>query len=186
MNKRDLDAGWNKLALFYQNIPKLSIERSEMIMDILGGFSADEFNTAIALWIENKKFYPSVAELKKYCFLARQKMDSRRRIDEMEESGVCPWCGGMGVVGIKQAYRAPGVWEDVCFPCQCYASHKPAVGKKVLRDALDDANWVFDKSIHAFVRRSQWIGESDDSQATPQEIREVMDAAGKLIGGSLW
>ena len=186
MNMLEIKSGWDTLGIWYNNLPPLTRERGELLHKVLGGFTADEFELAIEMWIESKKFQPSVSELKKYCFLARHKMDSRRRIGELEEGGVCPWCGGMGVVGIKQAYRSPGVWEDVYFPCQCYASHKPNVGKQIISEALDDTNWVFDKGTHSFVRRSEWIGDQDDTMATPQEIREVMDAAGKLIGGSLW
>ena len=185
MNMSELRDGWNRLTLIYGNMPIFRPEIGEEWLRVLGGFSAREFELALDRWIEKKKFRPVPAELAEYCFAARRQIGAERRRLQLDEETVCPWCGGSGWVTQMGRERGPGEYADVMFPCKCASSRNPEAGRRCLAAAEEDPGWAFDSHLHAFRRRTEWVGEEKSEPAEAGEIRELFAEAGRRIGATI-
>ena len=155
MTRDDLRQGWMRLRGVYDRMPDFDTVILGEWLRVLQPYSGADLDAAISMWVSNKRWKPSPADLASYC----RKAQNRRREAEIEEeiaqNGECAFCGGTGFVW---HFLEPDDRDRVIY-CQCARSPDREKGAKILSAACADDAWVFDKKAHGFRRRRAWVGD---------------------------
>lgn len=159
MNIQEFVNGWHRLQSIYERMPDLSPALSDEWFRLFSGFDAAVFDAAISDYIAHESYKPTPANLRRYCFEAKKRLQA----DEMARQAAmlenCPYCSGRGVFMALRREKHAGVWVDTAYPCGCPASIDLEAGQAALQKALADPLWKWDEGCKAFVRLKDWIGD---------------------------